>query len=106
MYTQERYGLDMTLCSAAQQVMVCVGSFLFGAEDCAFSVLALLREHQALPTPIGQQDRRACGGVPDRRFASPPHAPPRLFPATPLPGTLPFRPFAPPPPATFRLYTF
>src|ERR1700724_711691 len=104
MYTQERYGLDMTLCSAAQQVMVCVGSFLFGAEDCAFSVLALLREHQALPTPIGQQDRRACGGVPDRLFASPPHAPPRLFPATTLPRILPFRRFDPSPHATSRLF--
>src|SRR6202047_3090518 len=84
--------------------MVCVGSFLFGAEDCAFSVLALLREHQALPTPIGRQDRRACGGVPDRRVASPPHAPPRLFPATTLPGRLPLRWFAPPPHVTPRLF--
>jgi hypothetical protein len=44
-------------------------------------ILVLLREHLALPTPIGQQDRRVCSEVPDRRCDPPPHATPRLFPA-------------------------
>jgi hypothetical protein len=53
-------------------------------------ILVLLREHLALPTPIGQQDRRVCSEVPDRLCDPPPHATPRLFPATTLPAILVF----------------
>src|SRR3984893_19597422 len=69
---------------------ICRQPTIAAVEDRAFSVIALLREHLALATPIGQQDRRVCDAMPDRRFGPPTPPPPRLFPATTLQGILLF----------------
>src|ERR1700675_3995129 len=76
---------------ALRRQAICRQPTLAAAEDRAFSVIALLREHLALATlatPIGQQDRRVCNAMPDRRFDPPLHATRRLFPATTLQGIL------------------